>query len=83
MALHCRVQLALHLGVRHQRHRLFSLEVLQDHVRFPQEQLVAEQVTNLVKVNLVEGVVLQWRLESTKPFEDLKEFSLRISSRDV
>ena len=76
VALDSRIKLSLDAGVRGERDRLLSLQVLEHDVRLGEQELVAKQPTNLLHIDLVKVVLVQRALESAQTFEDLEDFAL-------
>ena len=81
--LHSAVELALDANVGGQWDGLLSLEVLQNDIWLAYQQLVPEDVSDSLHVDLVELVVVEWRLESAQALEDLQNLPLRIPNLDI
>ena len=81
--LHSAVKLALNADVGGQRDCFFSLEVLQDDIWLAYQQLVPEDVPNSIHVDLVELMVVKWRLEPAQALEDLQDLTFRVPMLDL
>ena len=81
--LHSGVKLALDTNVRGQRNGFLGLEVLQDDIWLAYQQLVPEDVSDSIHVDLVELVVVKWRLEPAQALEDLQDLTLRVPMLDL
>lgn len=75
--------LALDSDVRGKREGSLSLQVLQDYVWLALHQLVAQDGLSFGKVNAVQLVVLERRLEAAKTLEDGKQLLGRVPNLDL
>ena len=57
--------------------------MLKDDIGLGEHEVIFQDVSNFVKINLVELMVLKWRLEPAETFEDLQDLLCRISDRDL
>ena len=82
VALDRRVELALDRKVRVHWQRTGRLEVLKNDVWLGQKKLVAEEISNLLQVDLVELMVLERGLEAAQALEDRDDLALRVPESD-
>lgn len=81
--LDSREELALDTSVGRQWDRLLSLQVLENDVWLAQEELVPQQVSHLLNIDLVEVMLVERALEAAQALEDLEDLPLRIPDLDV